>query len=158
MTKIFVISDTHFGHNNIIKYCDRPFKTSQEMDQFIVEKWNEVVNPEDHVYHLGDVYLGCKPEYINYILGNLNGKKRLILGNHDNGKDQILHRHFEKIMLWRNFDRLTLSHIPLMPESIPGDRLNVHGHIHTNPSPTKQHRNVSVEQIQYTPINIEYIK
>lgn len=164
MPEIFVISDTHFNHSNIIKYCDRPYWTkdgypnSSEMDWDMVGKWNSVVSPNDHVYHLGDVYMKASKGYIEHILSSLNGKKRLILGNHDNGQDQILHRYFEKIMLWRNFDRFVLSHIPLRNESIPGNRINIHGHIHNNKSPTDQHRNVSVEQINYTPINLDEIK
>lgn len=159
MKNIWVISDTHFNHNNIIKYCDRPFSSSEEMDWHMVEKWNGVVKENDHVYHLGDVYMGASKGYIENILTKLNGKKRLILGNHDNGKDQILLRHFEKIMLWRNFDKVVLTHIPLRLESIPGgNRVNVHGHIHNNPSPAGPYKNISVEQINYTPINLDEIK
>lgn len=158
MTSIWLISDTHFNHSNIIKYCDRPYKNTSEMDWDMVEKWNSVVKPNDHVYHLGDVYMKASKGYIENLLSNLNGKKRLILGNHDNGKDQILLKHFEKIMLWRNFDKIVLSHIPLRQESIPGDRLNVHGHIHRNKSPDGPYKCVCVEQINYTPINLEEIK
>ena len=155
MPEIFVISDTHFNHSNIIKYCDRPYSGSNEMDQDMIEKWNSVVHPYDHVWHLGDVYMKASKGYIDNILGRLNGKKRLILGNHDNGKDMILREHFEKIVLWRVFDKYCLTHIPLPVENIPGDRINVHGHIHQNPAPTERHINVSVEQIGYTPINID---
>lgn len=158
MTSIWLISDTHFNHSNIIKYCDRPYKNTSEMDWDMVEKWNSVVKPNDHVYHLGDVYMKASKGYIENLLSSLNGKKRLILGNHDNGKDQILLRHFEKIMLWRNFDKVVLSHIPLRQESIPGERLNVHGHIHQNKSPDGPYKCVCVEQINYTPINLEEIK
>lgn len=155
MVNIWLISDTHFNHSNIIKYCNRPYETIHDMDWDMVEKWNSVVKPEDHVYHLGDVYMNASKGYIENLLSHLNGKKRLILGNHDNGKDQILSRYFEKIMLWRNFDKVVLSHVPLRDESIPGNRINVHGHIHNNPAPSDRHRNVSVEQIDYTPINLE---
>lgn len=158
MTNIWLISDTHFNHSNIIEYCDRPYKTTSEMDWDMVEKWNSVVKPNDHVYHLGDVYMKASKGYIENLLSQLNGKKRLILGNHDNGQDQILHRHFEKIMLWRNFDKVVLSHIPLREESIPGkNRINVHGHIHQNKSPSGPYKCVCVEQINYTPINLEEI-
>ena len=158
MANIWLISDTHFNHANIIKYCDRPFKTINEMDWYMVERWNSVVKPQDHVYHLGDVYMKASKGYMDNLLSMLNGKKRLILGNHDNGKDQILLRHFEKVMLWRNFDKFTLSHIPLRNDSIPGNRINIHGHIHVNPAPTDQHRCVCVEQIDYTPVNLDEIR
>lgn len=158
MKNIWIISDTHFSHSNIIGYCERPFQSTEEMDWYMVEKWNSVVKPNDHVYHLGDVYMGASKGYIENIFQQLNGKKRLILGNHDNGKDQILQRYFEKIMLWRNFEKVVLTHIPLREESIPGkDRINVHGHIHQNKSPEGPYRCACVEQINYTPINLEEI-
>lgn len=158
MAEIWLISDTHFNHSNIIHYCHRPYRNVHEMDWDMVEKWNSVVKPQDHVYHLGDVYMKASRGYIDNILGALNGRKRLILGNHDNPKDcTILMRHFEKVMLWRNFDKVVLTHIPLREENIPGDRINVHGHIHTNPAPTERHRNVSVEQINYTPVNLDEV-
>ena len=155
MINIWVISDTHFNHSNIIGYCNRPYENASQMDWDMVEKWNSVVKPQDHVYHLGDVYMKASKGYIENLLSKLNGKKRLILGNHDNGKDQILQRHFEKVFLWRNFDKFTLSHIPLREENIPGNRVNIHGHIHQNPAPSKRHINVSVEQINYTPVNLD---
>lgn len=158
MTNIWLVSDTHFNHANIIKYCDRPFDTTEEMDWFMVEKWNSVVKPNDHVYHLGDVYMNASKGYIDNLLSKLNGKKRLILGNHDNGKDQVLLHHFEKVMLWRNFDKVVLTHIPLREDSIPGgNRVNVHGHIHQNKSPIGPYKCVCVEQVNYTPINLEEI-
>lgn len=156
MANIWLISDTHFNHANIIKYCDRPYKYTTEMDWDMVEKWNSVVKPNDHVYHLGDVYMNASKGYIENLLSKLNGKKRLILGNHDNGKDQILQRHFEKIMLWRNFENVILTHVPLRVDSIPGGkRINVHGHIHEKPSPDGPYKCVCVEQINYTPINLD---
>lgn len=167
---IWVISDTHFGHRNIIKYCDRPYPGPTEMDWDIVEKWNSMVKPQDKIYHLGDVYMGCSNGYADNILSHLNGHKRLILGNHDDGRDKLLQRYFEKISVWRMFPEfgLLLTHVPVHEsalfrgatgnEKTPKKLLNVHGHIHNNPSPTSDHRNVSVEQINYTPINIEELR
>lgn len=158
MKNIWIISDTHFGHTNIIKYCNRPFDNAEEMDEVMIERWNSVVKPEDRVYHLGDVYMGSK-ERMNWIMARLNGKKRLILGNHDNGKDPVLWRNFESIDLWkpRRDIGIVFSHIPLALDSFPGRcTKNVHGHIHNNrPSATKQHVNVSVEMIDYTPVNLD---
>src|ERR1700680_540882 len=78
-------SDTHFGHENIIKYCARPFKTSWEMDAAMVNNWNGVVGPPDTVYHLGDFAFGrgAQPEYISKIAKQLHGKIHLIIGNHE---------------------------------------------------------------------------
>lgn len=172
---IWVISDTHFGHQNIIRYCNRPFETAKEADEKMIENWNSVVKDGDIVYHLGDVYFG---EAGKHALPKLNGRKRLIIGNHDNGKDQYLQKYFQKIMVWRMFPEfgLLLSHIPLHKQSLErwessidsntGRDMtevayylrNVHGHIHDRESPSEDHFNVSVEKINYTPINIEELR
>lgn len=180
MADIYVISDTHFNHSNIIKYCNRPFTHSEEMDERIIENWNSVVKDQDKVYHLGDVYFGGgRDGYIQKLLSRLKGKKRLILGNHDNGKDQILQRAFQKIDVWRMFPEfgLLLTHVPVHKSSLfrgmkdrPTDLTkvmmekeesylkNVHGHIHDKDAPSKDHINVSVERINYTPVNIESLR
>lgn len=80
MSKIFFTGDTHFGHANIIKYCKRPFSSAQEMDAMLIKNWNDVVEPGDTVYHIGDFAFDRRPE--NY-LNRLNGNKHLIKGNHD---------------------------------------------------------------------------
>lgn len=171
MSNIWVISDTHFGHRNIIEYCNRPFKTTYLMNEAIRHNWNSVVKPEDKVYHLGDVYMGWnEQEDILHFLNSLNGKKRLILGNHDNGKDQILQKAFQKIDVWRMFPEfgLLLTHVPVHESALyrgptgnekePKKLLNIHGHIHENQSPTPDHRNVCVEHLNYRPINIEKLR
>jgi len=79
---IYFTADTHFGHGNIIKYCNRPYATRGIMDAELVANWNSVVRPEDIVYHLGDVGL-CTPEYLLDILYSLNGQICLIKGNHE---------------------------------------------------------------------------
>lgn len=169
MVDIWVISDTHFNHRNIIEYCDRPFKTATEMDFAMVELWNQVVKPQDKVYHLGDVYLGASKGYIENILSRLNGHKRLILGNHDNGKDQILQKYFDKIDVWRMFPEhgLLLTHVPVHVSSFEnrgkkaGQKYvwqNIHGHIHQNPSPAGPYKCVCVEQTNYRPVHIEELR
>ena len=82
MKNIFFTSDHHFGHKNIIKFSNRPFASVEEMDETMIERWNEKVNPEDEVYHLGDVAL-CSPSKLRKILARLNGKIYLIKGNHE---------------------------------------------------------------------------
>lgn len=160
MADIWVISDTHFGHSNIIHFCDRPFKDAKEMDWTMVERWNALVKPSDHVWHLGDVYMKSTNGYANHLLNSLNGHKRLILGNHDLGTDKVLLAHFEKIVLWRDWKDfgILMSHIPLHPSSIIKDRVNVHGHIHNRESPDGPYLNVCVEKTNYGPINIEQLR
>ena len=80
--KLFFTSDTHFGHANILKYCNRPFTNIQEHDEEIVKRWNEVVPEDGIVFHLGDIGF-CSETYLRDILEKLNGKIYWIIGNHD---------------------------------------------------------------------------
>ena len=155
---IWVISDTHFGHANIIKYCNRPFVDPAEMDEKLIENWNSVVQDDDIVYHLGDVYMGKSSSNFAH---RLKGRKRLILGNHDHGKDSVLQSMFQKIVMWRMFPEfgLLLTHVPVHEGSL-GFKVekNVHGHIHEKVIEDERYINVSVEQINYTPVNIETLR
>lgn len=164
MKDIWIVSDTHFYHQNIIKYCNRPFDDAAQMNDYMVTMWNETVKDGDKVYHLGDVYMGNNEGNAERLLSSLKGQKRLILGNHDNGKDQILQRVFKKIDVWRMFPEfgLLLTHVPVHESSLDRgmgvEMINVHGHIHDKQSPTVNHCNVSVEMIGYKPINIEELR
>jgi len=156
---IWIVSDTHFGHYNIIRYSNRPFTTVNEMNDAMLTNWNETVKPDDIVWHLGDVYFK-NPE----IIPKLYGHKNLILGNHDSGKDQNLLNNFEKIEMGKAFKdmKLMLSHVPLHKSQLVAfpdtELLNVHGHIHEKDSPEGPYRNVSVEKTNYRPINIEELR
>lgn len=77
---IWLTSDTHYGHSNIIKYCNRPFKHVDEMDEELIYRHNKLVARDDIVYHLGDFSFGNYEKYLR----RLNGRIHLILGNHDN--------------------------------------------------------------------------
>lgn len=81
-TRKFYISDTHFSHENIIRYSKRPFISVEEMNEAMIAQWNFAVSDHDIVYHLGDFACGC-PESAAEIFHRLRGRKRLILGNHD---------------------------------------------------------------------------
>ncbi|MFD0963285.1 metallophosphoesterase [Pseudofulvibacter geojedonensis] len=83
MQNIYFTSDHHFGHTNILKYSNRPFKSAEEMDEELIKRWNSKVQPNDIVYHLGDVAMTKNPEGIGDILNRLNGKIYLIKGNHE---------------------------------------------------------------------------
>lgn len=79
---LFFTSDTHFYHTNIIKYCDRPFNSVKEMNQFMIDRWNSMINEKDTVYHLGDFAL-CGKSNLEKLLNRLNGKIVLCAGSHD---------------------------------------------------------------------------
>lgn len=82
LEQVFVTSDTHFGHTNIIGYANRPFSDVKEMDECLIENWNSVVGKNQHVFHLGDFAFG-NVEYQRKILSRLNGKIHFVRGNHD---------------------------------------------------------------------------
>ena len=135
----FVISDTHFGHTNTwekFKLADgsplRPFTSTEEMDEAMVDRWNAKVRPQDTVYHLGDVVIAKRHMET---VKRLNGRKILIRGNHDIFDDELYRdAGFEKIHGVRVFvDKFILSHIPLHPDCITTRfKVNVHGHLHGN--------------------------
>ena len=79
---IFYIADWHYNHANILAYDNRPFKTVEEMNTALVERWNSVVTPTDTVYVLGDMFWGGEAKAVS-VLDSLNGKKVLIVGNHE---------------------------------------------------------------------------
>lgn len=175
---IFLISDTHFGHKGILEFNakrgegkERPFASVEEMDEFMIEKWNSVVGPQDKVYHLGDV---CIPRKGLKHLARCNGKKRLIKGNHDIFRVREYAEYFEDIRAYHTLEKFVLSHIPLHPTFVEERwKGNIHGHLHSE-SVTKtvldgswygMHTEidplylcVSVEQINYTPISFEEAK
>lgn len=79
---LFFTSDTHFGHKNVIKFCNRPFSNVEEMNETLIKNWNDTVGPEDTIFHLGDFAFGGSQLW-NDTLKRLNGHKILIIGNHD---------------------------------------------------------------------------
>lgn len=84
---IFITSDTHFGHFNIIGYAGRKFTYLYEMDNALIKNWNELIKADDIVYHLGDVSFN-PDQYID----RLNGNIFLIRGNHDKPKYDYLYK------------------------------------------------------------------
>lgn len=179
----FVISDTHFGHTNSwekFKLPDgsplRPFTSTEEMDETMIERWNAKVQPQDTVYHLGDVVINKK--YL-HLVERLNGRKILIRGNHDIfGDEQYYLAGFEQIHGVRVFvDKFILSHIPLHPDCVTERfKVNVHGHLHANevkmPWGVNADRNeiiyadfpdprylcVSVEHTNYEPLHFDEVQ
>lgn len=160
MPNFFVVSDTHFSHELMRKL--RGFESVEAMDEFMVEKWNNVVKPSDHVYHLGDVAL--KKQHL-HIVKRLNGKKRLVMGNHDIFEAKhYFAAGFQKVMAYRVLDNFILSHIPISAGSLGRFKCNIHGHTHgslvkdKDGGPHKDYYNACVELNAYSPIPLEEIK
>ena len=162
----WVISDTHFGHDNILNFegCSRGarFTDVNHMNETIIDNWNRTVGPSDYVYHLGDVFFGSKEKF-EKIMPRLNGSKRLIVGNHDNIPYLTGTGFFKKIVMWYMMPhhRMVLTHVPIHMDPVGNHHekydFNVHGHIHDDNSPTRLHKNVCVEKVDYTPQNVEAI-
>ena len=153
--KVFIISDTHFGHASIIKYCNRPFSSVEEMDETMIKRWNETVSNNDIIIHLGDVGLSNK-EYITNIIKRLNGKKILIMGNHDNWSEQAyrdmgFHTVSRFPIIYDNF--YMMSHAPLQLSETTC-YFNCYGHVHNDNKfvDNATSRCYSVERTGYRPV------
>jgi calcineurin-like phosphoesterase family protein len=110
---LFVTSDTHFGHANILKYCNRPFKDVDHMNEEIVKRFNEVLTPDDTLLHLGDVVMGDREKNLAYMDRIKVGRKILQLGNHDepwSGTKSESRRERYKPIYERHFD--VVSYLP----------------------------------------------
>jgi calcineurin-like phosphoesterase family protein len=160
--RVFLISDTHFSHNNIIRYEYRPFKDTHEMDEYMIVKWNSTVTENDLVFHLGDVYIGSAKK-AGEILNRLNGRKILIIGNHDSfSKTKWRNLGFEPFDQYIYQDYL-LTHKPAdespLRVAVENELLkgNIHGHTHSkNQHLTRElYKCCCVELIAYTPILFE---
>ena len=178
--KIFMTSDTHWFHENIIKYTNRPWNGIDDMGEALIKNWNNVVGKGDIVYHLGDVAMGGKKRAgeLSSILNRLNGTIRLIKGNHDNyvldepcvsrfewvkdyyelkytspnhGKKKFVLQHYP-LYTWNNAGRINKKNQP--------STICLHGHCHgsidqVNMKTTRM--DVGIDSRGYAPIWIENI-
>ena len=136
MPAVFLVSDTHFGHHGVCRFTRgdgvtklRPWDDPHEMDEAMVERWNDTVRPNDKVYHLGDVVINRKSLGI---MSRLNGDKVLIRGNHDIFRDDEYRKYFRELRAYHVMNGMILSHIPVHEASLSRFKLNVHGHLHAN--------------------------
>lgn len=170
MSAVFLISDTHFGHIGVCKFLRgdgtklRPWATPEEMDEALIQNWNATVGPKDLVYHLGDVVINrrCLPT-----VGRLNGRKRLIRGNHDTFRLNEYTPYFEDVLGSHQLDGMILTHIPIHPAQLRRFGTNVHGHMHANRVEKDcgivtvvdpRYFCVSVEHTDYRPLSLEEVR
>lgn len=136
--EVYLTSDLHFGHKNIIKYENRNYNTVEEMDEDFIKKWNNKVNNNDLVYILGD-FSWYKPEKTMEILKRLKGKKVLIIGNHDEIylKSEDFDRSlFEEICYYKelkiNKTKIVLFHYPIIDwNGKHNGSIHFYGHVHS---------------------------
>lgn len=170
----YVISDTHFDHEKILEFTNRPFKTVGEMDNTLIENWNNIITNDDTVIHCGDFAFGGSEEIRNYA-SQLNGNIILIRGNHDRkgikffedcgfevSREKVSKKQYIYtlgIVKDNEIHRYILSHAPLPDNLIPDEFINMHGHLHDYPLSDKfdksKHRCVSVECIDYKPLRLD---
>lgn len=156
MKDIYLISDPHFFDEDMLTLCGRPFGCVSAMNESIIDRWNKVVRPQDHVYCLGDIAMRRRELEI---VKRLNGHKRLIFGNHDIfDYEEYALVGFKKLMAYRVLDNVIMSHIPISSTSMGRFLGNIHGHIHNAPRLVGPYLNVSVENINYTPIHFDEAK
>lgn len=159
MSRKFVISDTHFGHENIIKLTGRPFETVDRMDEFMVDCWNSVVKPNDEVWHLGDFAYRVKDfDYLEGVFRRLHGRKYLVLGNHD-GLDtrrlpwaSVAQQYVGKL----GSLKVHLYHYPIREwDGYWRGTVHLHGHTHGSLPNTDGSMDVGVERLGYVPMDLE---
>lgn len=184
--KIFFTSDTHFNHENIMHYCKRPFASIEEHDTEIARKWNEKVPEDGLVFHLGDFAFNS---YVNTIeiLQSLNGKKVLIIGNHDwknltkhldrKCKGATLREQFaaisQQMFIKVEEQKIYLNHFPFlcMNGVFPKQEQiwQLYGHVHSGPNATgldmprlemcfPNQYDVGVDNNNYAPVSFYELK
>ena len=153
MSKVFIISDPHFGHEKMA--IKRGFSSSEFHDEYLIAAWNDVVSKRDLVWVLGDVTMEKK----NYaILDRLNGVKKVVGGNHD------LPQHSEELMKYVasisgmvNYKGFALTHCPIHPSEVTRFRGNIHGHVHEESLNDYRYVNVSCENVNFKPVEFSVI-
>lgn len=158
---VFWISDTHWGHKNIIKYSNRPFQDIPEMNYQMEERWLSTVKDEDIVIHCGDVCFTSTNE-MNAILDSLPGYKVLVKGNHDwdRGKKRLrdlnFNAIFDKLTFTHGDQRYVVTHVPMDDTYLKQTKQkNIHGHVHNKTLETGLHICACVEIIDYRPVNLK---
>lgn len=152
----FFISDLHLDHRNIIWYCNRPFGSVDEMNDFIVDAWNRAVGKSDRIYFLGDMCYGRGSRGINYWMGKLNGNIIFIRGYHDRFSKVRFH---DWLILERGGEKFLLIHNP-RDAPIGWDGWIIHGHTHNNqpeyPLVNRKNKtvNVSAELVGHRPVSL----
>ncbi|MDE0659050.1 MAG: metallophosphoesterase [Gammaproteobacteria bacterium] len=153
---VWVWSDLHLGHDNIIRYTNRPFADSRAMDSALYDNWATTVGCDDEIIFVGDLAMRAAvgPHTWQRIRDGRGAKKRLVIGNHDlTGSGSLRVDGFNEIgaVLFADGDPpLVFTHIPLT--RVPDGCVNVHGHTHNEPTRASRHINVSVEQLDYRPV------
>ena len=160
---IYIWSDLHLGHANIIEYEQRPFQNITEMNKKLLHNWRTIIKSNDTIINLGDIAFKTNKEYLSKIIKNLPGYKILIMGNHDRSKSTRwwIEIGFDEVYKYPIIyeGKYILSHEPIFTN----EYINIHGHIHNKKTENSELKylpnqiNISVEMIDYKPILFEKI-
>ncbi len=162
MSDIWFTSDEHFFHKNIIKYCNRPFKSIEEMNETIIENHNKLVKPNDIVYHMGD-FCFAGLQQAESVFNRLNGQKILIEGNHDSAacfklKWSWIKNYYE---LKTDKTKFILFHYPMASwNGAFHGSIHLHGHIHHQlPNHGLRRVDIGIDGVgyNYSPLNLDQI-
>jgi calcineurin-like phosphoesterase family protein len=141
---VFFTSDFHLGHSNVIKFDDRPFKNVNDMADKIIENWNSVVDEDSIIYYLGDLFYKVKASHVAYLVHQLKGEIRVILGNHDRLSQLFRMNRFSDIQTYQRISikdeehkkgkqDIIVSHYPhLIWDKHHHGAFHLHGHSHHN--------------------------
>lgn len=172
--KLFFTSDPHYGHENILKYCHRPFSSIKEHDEELIRLWNETVPEDGIVFILGDIGF-CSETYLKTILNRLNGKIYWIIGNHDWRRitPGIMNRFeciTQQMVITVDNKLVYLNHFPFLcyPDSDRHPVYQFFGHVHSGPLSgssdisrlvhlNKRQYDVGVDNNEYKPISFQDI-
>lgn len=157
---LWFTSDPHYSHLNIIKYCERPYKSIEEMDEALIANYNALVMPGDKVFLLGDVMMGPNlKERMTALRQRLNGNITVILGNHDRSRKFMLDCGFDEVL--KEIDTtidgkrvFMRHHPPERPVANPYDII-LTGHVHEKWAQKGKLINVGVDVRNYRPISWE---
>lgn len=157
-------ADTHFGHENVIRFCDRPFKSASHMDGIMLENMWKVVKPDDDLWIIGDFAFGAPAKdtaYLEQIFGQLPGAhKHLIVGNHDSDLTQSLDWTSVSMMAevpdGPKKQRNTLCHYPMITwNHARREALQLFGHVHNNWRGSRNSVNVGVDVWDFMPVTFD---
>lgn len=157
--KVWFTSDTHFGHTAVIKYANRPYGASWQMDEDLIARWNDRVRPSDDVFHLGDFSFHNARYTVEDIIPRLHGRIHMVEGNHD----KILRKHADQFFSWSRLENvkvdgrmLVLCHFPILSwEGKHKGWWHLHGHSHGNlpEDPGTCRLDVGVDPNHYAPVS-----
>ena len=164
--QIWVWSDLHLGHENIIRFRNRPFRDIGHMDNALLDNWAQTVDwsaENDTIVVCGDIAMKRGMTEANFArIRAMPGRKYLVPGNHDfSGTGELRVEGFDEvcaIVFAKGDPKLVFTHVPIRPGHLPDGWVNVHGHMHDDPPTDTRHINVSVEQLDYAPVLLSRVR